>query len=157
LEYVRGHEKCCKKDSFDLGNAANALTTAVQKYPSLSGEGVMHSPSFTKVIRETVAGNEDLTMAFTGGVAQAMMGDRKAAAGDTIDGSNEWRGLWSNFPSSVDTGAVFTAFKEFADTVPNLEPDLAKERHFLRFFQIISPALVVVRKPTSVSAENEQA
>jgi hypothetical protein len=155
LEYVRGHEKCCKKNSFDLGNAANALKTAVAKYPALSGEGVMHSPSFTKVVREAVAGNDDLTMVFTGGVAQAMMGDRKAADGDPQDGSNEWKGLWGEFPSRVDTGAVFTAFKEFAVTVPDLEPDLAKERRFLRFFQIISPALVVVRKPINVSAENE--
>jgi hypothetical protein len=156
LEYVRSHEQCCKGDSFDLDIAANALKTAVEKCPSLSGEGIMHSPSFTKVVREAVAGNDDLTMVFTGGVAQAMMGDWKAAHGDTKGGSNEWKGLWSEFPSSVDTGAVLTAFKEFANTVPDLEPDLAKERHFLRFFQIISPALVVVRKSTNVSAENEK-
>jgi hypothetical protein len=114
----------------------------------------MHSPGFAKVVRKAVTGNEELTMAFTGGVAQTMMGDRKAADGDKQDGSHEWRGLWSKFPSSVDTGAVFTAFKEFADTVPGLDPDLVKEAHFLRFFQIISPALVVVRrKPTSVNTD----
>lgn len=160
-EFVRGHEKCCKRDSFDLGNAADALMTAVKKHPSLCGEGIMHSPSFAKVVREAVTGNEELTMAFTGGVAQTMMGmmgDRKAADGDKQDGgSHEWRGLWTEFPSSVDTGVVFTAFKEFADTVPDMDPDLAKEAHFLRFFQMISPALVVERrKPTNMNTEKQQ-
>lgn len=140
-EYVREHQKHCKGDSFDLRYAASVLKSAVAPHSSLNGEQIMHSSLFTAVISKAVGGNEELTRVFTGGIEQAMINGQDDADENAKASAQEWRGLWSKFPSSIDTDALLTAFKVFAETVPGLDDDLFKAVPFLRFFQIVSPTI----------------
>lgn len=145
---IQGHVKVCKKVSFDLSGATEALKAVSDKHFALGGAAILSSPPFGDVIRAVLGGKHELAKAFTDGLMQTMMDDQDMNDEEQQQ-PNSLVGLWNEFPSSVDCGAVKTTFTEFAATVPDLNSDLSKEPGFLRFFRIISPSFVI---PAAVSA-----
>ena len=136
IEFVLGHQRVCTKDKFDLSDAVEALKIATEAYPSLIDGAILSLPTFVAVVYATVG--DEVGKAIIGGLKNALAVDRNDNANQS-----ESRGLWNKFPSFVDFDKVATAFKEFADTVPDLGSELVEEKHFLRFLQIISPSLII--------------
>jgi hypothetical protein len=144
VEFFRGHKKICEKDQCNFSNAAEALKIATEEYPSLADGAILSFPKFVAVLNAALG--DKLVEAIVEGLKEAM------AFGRNSELKCKSRGLWNMFPTSVDGVKVAIAFKEFADTVPDLKSDLLNELQFLRFLQIISPSLVIA---VDVTAANE--
>lgn len=146
----------CKGDSFDLRIAAGALDEIVQSCSSMNMETVTH-PSFKAVVRELVGGNEQLVDVFTTEIMEKLKAEKDDGQSSDMT-RNDWmntKGLWCQFPASVDVEKAMKAFDIFAnDVVPKLSPLFKDNPAFVRYFQTISPSFVIAgdrEEPTSQS------
>lgn len=150
---VQDHLKVCKKDALDLSSAAQALKAAGEKYFALDGRAILASPAFVKVIEVALGGNEELSKALVEGLIEAMA-ESQETSDDSLGGSKGLSGLWNKFPLSLDSETVLHAFKDFADSVPDLDTDLFKETQFLRFLRVLSPSFVITARSTTPTNES---
>jgi hypothetical protein len=153
VDSVQGHLKVCKKDALDLSSAAQALKAAGEKHFALDGRAILASPAFVKVIEVALGDNEELSKALVEGLVEEMTESQETSEDVNQGGSKGLSGLWNKFPLSVDSEKVLKAFKDFADSVPDLDTDLFKETQFLRFLRVLSPSFVITARSTAPTNE----
>eukprot|EP00978_Attheya_sp_CCMP212_P025167 scaffold80508_cov60-Attheya_sp.AAC.9 len=149
---MKQHFHSCQENAFDISRVVQLVRGMVL---SIHGFGIdsLVQPAFRNLVKVLVGENERLVKVFTEGVLEADCQDD-----DSKTSSFDTRGLWSEFPPSVNLQEANEALASFLTSVPAISPStFLQDADFVSYVYIIAPAFTsTLSYNSSVTKKNEE-
>lgn len=135
------HKQHCKGQVYNVGRLVDVLSKIMDLHPSVTYDA-LERDSFKAIVKELVGERPGYLECFTSTVLHLV----KRKRGDLVDSSVSDPETVRHVPateSATDSSKVATLFESWTKEVGDLDSISPADKHFLQYFQLISPTLML--------------